>query len=155
MKGWRRVLAYGAMVAAGGLFLAGAAQSLAARIDTTCTLAFDGGQVLADIPLAENSAQQTRGLSKRDDVGPGMLFAWPDEAPRVFWMKDTRVPLSIGFFRADGLLFRIIDMEPETTDYHYSALPAVAALELPRGGFRAHGLRLGSRLIERRCTPLP
>lgn len=83
-----------------------------------------------------------------------MLFTWETAEPRVFWMRDTRVPLSIGFFDDTGLLFAIQDMQPETDDYHYSIKPASDALELEQGQFQAHGLREGDRLIERTCSLL-
>lgn len=92
-----------------------------------------------------------QGLMFRDDVGPGMLFSWPSAEQRVFWMHNTPTPLSVGFISADGTLFAIEDMAPETDDYHYSQMPALDALELVQGEFARKGLIPGSRLLGRKC----
>lgn len=83
-----------------------------------------------------------------------MLFTWTKAEPRVFWMRNTRVPLSIGFFDETGLLFQIEDMLPATDNRHISIKSASDALELARGQFQAHGLEKGVRLIGRTCSPL-
>jgi len=80
-----------------------------------------------------------------------MLFSWEAAEPRVFWMHNTHVALSVGFISADGTLFAIEDMAPDTDDYHYSAGPATDALELVQGEFAQEGLRPGSRLLRREC----
>ena len=49
-----------------------------------------------------------------------MLFSWPSAKKRVFWVHNTHVSLSVGFISADGALFAIEDMAPDTDDYHYS-----------------------------------
>jgi len=111
-----------------------------------CDLSFSNGLVLRDVPVARTQAEQSRGLSNRDDIGPGMLFAWPDARPVSFWMKDTFVPLSIGFFDASGVLFSIQDMMPQSLKTHPSVLPALHALELQQGDFQRLGIALGTRL---------
>ena len=41
--------------------------------------------------IAETISQQEKGLMFREVLGDenGMLFVFPDEAPRAFWMKNT------------------------------------------------------------------
>jgi uncharacterized membrane protein (UPF0127 family) len=119
-----------------------------------CTLKFSSGLVLSGIPLAKTLAQQAKGLTKRQNAGPGMLFSWDNQAPRVFWMRDTPIDLSIGFFDAQGLLFAIEDMAANSDSYHISDKPAKDALELAKGQFQKLGLKVGDRLVERRCRPL-
>ena len=36
-----------------------------------------------------------------------MLFAYPNEGDRSFWMKNTLIPLDIAFFTADGTLLNV------------------------------------------------
>jgi len=117
-----------------------------------CDLAFTGGAILVDVPVASTPEQMHAGLSNRDDVGQGMLFTWPESAPRVFWMRDTRVPLSIGFLDDDGRVFKIRHMSPESDDRHYSIWPARDAIEVSQGQFDRAGITVGSRLIARDCT---
>lgn len=124
------------------------------EIDELCTLVFASGVVLEDVPLAKTIAQQARGLTGRDDAGAGMLFSWEMAAPRMFWMRDTRIHLSIGFMDAQGWLFSIQDMEAGSETYHESGRSITDALELARGGFAKHGLQVGDRLLERHCRPV-
>lgn len=117
----------------------------------TCDLRFNTGALLQDVRLAETRTEQTVGLANLDDAGPGMLFAWSKAEPRVLWMRDTRVPLTVGWIDADGVIFALEDMAPETDKMHLSMEPAAAALELPRGAFERHGLAAGVRLVDRDC----
>lgn len=92
-----------------------------------CDLHFSNGVTLSGVPVARTPAAQEMGLSHRFDVGPGMLFTWGQAAHRTFWMRNTYVPLSIGFINADGVLFGIQDMQPETDTLHHSGEPATDA----------------------------
>jgi uncharacterized membrane protein (UPF0127 family) len=129
---------------------AGAVQT-AANSRERCTLYFSGNITLADVPVARAPAQMAQGLMFRRDAGSGMLFSWPEAEKPVFWMRNTLIPLSVGFISADGTLFDIADMTAETDDYHYSAEPATDALELAQGQFAQKGLRPGVRLLNREC----
>jgi uncharacterized membrane protein (UPF0127 family) len=55
-----------------------------------------GGQAF-ELELAVTPETRERGLMERFDLPPdrGMVFVFPDEAPRRFWMKNTRVDLDI------------------------------------------------------------
>lgn len=148
---------------AAGLIVSGALLAVAfwywqnpqtASVTEVCDLSFTGNVHLHGIPVARTKAQQARGLSNRDDIGPGMLFAFDPPGNLAFWMQDTRVPLSISFLSEDGILFVIEDMTPESDEYHLSMKPAKYALELPRGQFQSNGLSVGSRLLKEECRPV-
>lgn len=132
-------------------FVVGRQQTRAATPTEFCTLHFSGGVILEGVPVARTPEQEARGLMHRDDAGPGMLFSWDKAEPRVFWMRNTRMPLSIGFMSADGTLFAIEDMQPNSDEYHFSLDPAQDALELAQGDFSRKGLGVGSRLLRREC----
>lgn len=119
-----------------------------------CDLHFSSGQVLAGVPVAETPAQRAKGLSKRNDVGLGMLFTWERSEPQMFWMRDTWVPLTIGFFDDGGRLFSIQDMQPNSDDLYESIQPVANALELPHGDFQRYGLQEGEYLTKHNCTEL-
>ena len=119
-----------------------------------CTLFFNKNITLLNISLAETRQQQIKGLAHQDSISVVMLFSWPKSSYRAFWMHDTRIPLSVGFFSEEGILFQIEDMQPNTDDYHYSYKPASDALELPQGKFAELGLKVGSKLINRDCMLL-
>jgi len=80
----------------------------------------------------------------RGKLGPdeGMLFVFPDTAVRSFWMKNTFIPLDVGYFDADGYLIEYHSMEPDNDRKTYtSSEPALYALEMRRGWFKEKGLK--------------
>lgn len=139
-----------------GVFLALAAgrqQAQATDVAEVCDLSFTGNVQLRGVPVVRTKEQQAKGLSNRDDAGPGMLFAFDPPGKLAFWMRDTRIPLSIAFVSEDGTLFIIEDMKPNSDEYHLSMKPAKYALELAQGQFEREGLAVGSRLLKEECRP--
>lgn len=126
---------------------------LATLPQTVCTLKFDVA-TLDNVPQVTTTPQMARGLSGLANVGPGLLFTWPDDAPRVFWMKGTPTPLSVAFIDAQGAVLQIEDMEPFSEFMHWSRLPAREGLEVKRGDFQRLGIAPGSRLISRQCKSI-
>ena len=55
------------------------------------------------VELAETEDKQALGLMFRDSMADdhGMLFLFPVESRRSFWMRNTRIPLDIFYFDAD------------------------------------------------------
>ena len=149
LKGAAGLIVAGALLA----FAASRQQAQAADVAEVCDLSFTGNVQLRGVPVARTKAQQAKGLSNRDDAGPGMLFAFDPPGKLAFWMRDTRMPLSIGFVSDDGTLFIIEDMKPESDEYHLSMKPARYALELAQGQFEREGLAVGSRLLKKECRP--
>jgi uncharacterized membrane protein (UPF0127 family) len=71
------------------------------------------------------------------DPNAGMLFIYPDERPRTFWMKNTPLPLDIIFIAADGEVVHVAaDARPYDETIIESLAPAKAALEI-QGGLAA------------------
>lgn len=122
-------------------------------VSEVCDLSFTGNVQLHGVPVARTREQKAKGLSNRDNAGPGMLFAFDPPGKLAFWMRDTRIPLSIAFVSEDGTLFIIEDMKPDSDEYHLSMKPAKYALELARGHFEREGLVVGSRLTKEECRP--
>lgn len=107
------------------------------------------------VELAENEDQQERGLMFRTSLkeGEGMLFVFQDEKTRRFWMKNTFIDLSIGYFDEKKELVDIQNMkavksEMEQTPPTYpSARPAKYALEVPLGWFGRAKVKKGDKLV--------
>ena len=98
------------------------------------------------VELATTPAARACGLSNRDRLDPdkGMLFVFPEAAPRAFWMKDTRIALSIAFLDGERQVINIHDMTPLQTDERYpSDGPARYALEVNMGGFAERKIGVG------------
>ncbi len=105
------------------------------------------------VEVASSREQLSYGLMNRTSLPEnyGMLFIFPNEEVRTFWMKDTFVDLSIGFFDKQKKLVDIQDMtavksvmeEPQT---YSSKKPAMYALEVPRGWFKKNNINPGEVL---------
>lgn len=98
-----------------------------------------------EVELATTFEEQSLGLMYRDKLeeNGGMLFVYPRENFLSFWMKDTRIPLSIAFIKADGRIIQIESMKPYSLDTHVSKEKAKYALEMNEGWFRIHNVREG------------
>ena len=110
----------------------------------TATVDVDGHSVWVE--LATDPELRARGLMHRDSLSAdaGMLFIYPDERTRSFWMKNTRIPLDIAFADSSGKIVRITDMKPFSTDPTPSLYPARYALEMNVGWFEAHDVETGA-----------
>lgn len=107
-------------------------------------IVFGADTVVAEV--ARTPDERAEGLMYREELpdGTGMLFVFPDEGVRSFWMSNTYVALDIAYMDS---AFRVVDiqrMEPNTTEPHESAAPAMFALEVPAGWFEAHGVTVGA-----------
>ncbi len=71
----------------------------------------------------------------------GMLFIFPQEGPRSFWMKNTPLPLDIIYINAD---FTIVHIAENTTPYSTAPIPskhpAKYVLEVNGGFCQHHGI---------------
>src|SRR3989344_4633932 len=68
----------------------------------TAVLSHKNGQVLVE--LAQTPAAQQQGLSGRKSLGAnqGMLFIFPQDEARQFWMKEMNFPLDIIWLNKEG-----------------------------------------------------
>jgi uncharacterized protein len=81
----------------------------------TTRLSLDGARFNPELALT--SAQQQRGLMFRKRApADGMLFVFPRATSGGFWMKNTRVPLTIVFFDTAGKRVRKLSMTPCRAD---------------------------------------
>ena len=103
-------------------------------------------RITAEIASADPERRQ--GLMYRESIPEdhGMLFVWPDERVRSFWMRNTSIPLSIAFADAGGTIVSIADLEPFREVGVSSGRPARYALEANRGWFSRNGVRIGDRI---------
>jgi len=105
------------------------------------------------VEIADSSEEQALGLMFRDSMSPdqGMLFIFPHEAPRSFWMKNTRISLDIMYFDEDLILVSIsADTQPcrvRRCPSYPSIAPAKYVLELNAGTAAELGVGLGDKLI--------
>lgn len=101
------------------------------------------------LELALDGPARARGLMFRTALpeDAGMLFLFPDRAPRTFWMKNTRIPLDIAFLEDDGTIINVRHAPPMVERPGFSSLaPCRVVLEMNQGWFERAGLGAGDRV---------
>jgi hypothetical protein len=104
------------------------------------------------VELAETQEKQALGLMFRDDLPQdhGMLFIFPGESRRSFWMKNTRIPLDILYFNSNlELVSMAQDVRPcrvRSCPGYPSEGPAKYVLELNSGKAAELGVKNGDVL---------
>jgi uncharacterized protein len=101
------------------------------------------------VELATNDAEREHGLMFRKELpeGRGMLFDFEHEAPVVFWMHNTFIPLDMIFIRADGSILRIAENTEPLSDRRIpSGGPVRGVLEVIGGTARKLGIEPGDKV---------
>lgn len=105
------------------------------------------------VEIAATPDTWARGLMERPTLAPdaGMLFLFPDVAPRAFWMMHTLIALDILFIDAAGRIINIQDNAPPCAPPRHcptyrSAAPAKYVLEIAGGRAQALDIRAGDQV---------
>lgn len=119
--------------------------------DSLKTISVDtpAGAVSLKVEVADTHHERVQGLMHRQSLneGQGMLFIFPDEAERRFWMKNTPLSLDILFFDAEGeWVNSFIKTRPNSLKSLKSTRPAQYAIEVSGGEAERLGLGEGSKL---------
>ena len=118
------------------------------------------------VEVAALPEERELGLMFRNSLkqNEGMLFVFKEGTGQRFWMKNTRIPLDIGYISTSGILLEVHSAKP----YDLSGVPSRSqdikfVLELNAGGYKDLGIKIGSRiplkniselLIQRGLDPL-
>ncbi len=107
------------------------------------------GDRTVQMQLAADPAEMEKGLMYRQAMGQdeGMLFIYGAPQSMNFWMKNTDLPLDIGYFDGKGELKEIYPMYPHderSVSSHGQNLQY--ALEMNQGWFKQAGIRPGARI---------
>ncbi len=109
------------------------------------------GQTLI-VEVADTDPKRERGLMQRTSLkeNAGMIFIFDDERILNFWMKDTLIPLDIGYFDKTKTLIDIQSMQPispmeNEPKIYPSKKPAQYALEMPLGWYAKHKVKVGAK----------
>ncbi len=100
------------------------------------------------IEIANSNDVRMHGLMERDSMpnNHGMIFVFPDEQPREFWMKNTRYPLDIAYINSAGQVVSIKQMKAYDLTGIPSDAPAKYAIELNLGAASTVGLKAGDHI---------
>ena len=107
------------------------------------------GETVLQVQLAVTPEEKAKGLMFREKLAEdhGMLFPFQNPGPQRFWMRNTRIPLDIGYFSPDGVLKEIHAAQP----FDESGCPSRSdnikiVLELNQGAFRTAKQSPGAQL---------
>jgi uncharacterized membrane protein (UPF0127 family) len=101
------------------------------------------------LQLALTPTEQQKGLMFRDSMAEdhGMLFLFDRPDARGFWMRNTRIPLDIGYFDASGQLLEVYKLFPyDETPVQSMSREVLIAIETNRGWYAANGVEPGARI---------
>ena len=103
-------------------------------------------EAVLKVEVAADPASRACGLASRDSLpqDQGMLFVLPEPDEIVFWMQDTRIPLSIAFLDEQGRILDNHQTRPlQGYERYRSSAPALYAIEVNKGWFESHGVAEG------------
>ncbi len=106
--------------------------------------------VEVEVEIANNSLTWAKGLMGRSHLGEneGMLFVFPDESKRGFWMVNTTIALDAIHFSKNMEIVDIISMDPcISCKTHYPRAPSQYVLEVNKGFASSHNLKIGDKMV--------
>lgn len=94
------------------------------------------------VEIADTREERELGLMNREFMpeNMGMIFEFPNTAPRNFWMKNTLIPLDMIWLDENKTIVDIQAAEPCTTEecaVYSGKAPAMYVLELNKGVLKA------------------
>jgi len=101
------------------------------------------------VEVADTPQASENGLMFRDSLPEdhGMLFIFDQPKKASFWMRNTKIPLSIAYADSDGKILEIKSMNPLDETVIPSRSDEVAyALEVNQGWFTRHGINSGAKI---------
>ncbi|MBC8495201.1 DUF192 domain-containing protein [archaeon] len=107
-----------------------------------------------DVEIADSFSVQMQGLMYREELGEysGMLFIFPDEIERTFWMKNTLIPLDMIFIDSNMKIVKIVQAKPcikDPCEHYPSERAAMYVLEVNKGFSESHGIKEGNIVLIR------
>ncbi len=115
----------------------------------TVGLRGDWGQMRFRVDVVDDDASRGQGLMfvEQMDRDKGMLFVWPEPGRRVFWMRNTYIPLDMIFVGPDGVVRHVHSNAVPLDETPIDGGPGVTAvLEINGGLARSFGIDVGSQL---------
>lgn len=109
-----------------------------------------------DIEIADDPYSRQKGMMFRHYIPDtvGMLFVFPKEYPRSFWMKDTPSSLDIYYADENREIIRIYENAPPFSEESLpSGDPAKYVIEVGAGFTARHNIKQGYRFSYTEFTP--
>lgn len=99
--------------------------------------------------IARQAVEIATGMMFRTNMteGEAMLFVFARPEPRSFYMRNTKIPLSIAYVDPEGVILEIHDLQPlDETPIESASDRIQYALEVPQGWFDRHQIAPGALL---------
>lgn len=114
------------------------------------------GNQTIHVEVADSPYEWQLGLSYRDTLAEnhGMLFVFPEEKRRTFWMRGCNFDIDLAYIESDGTISEIITMEKEPldtpldslTEYPSQSTTIRYALEMIGGWFEENNVSAQTKL---------
>ena len=107
------------------------------------------GKTYLQVQVAVTPEEKAKGLMFRNQLpkGHGMLFVFRESGKQSFWMRNTRIPLDLGYFSSEGILREVHAAQPFDERGYPSRDDRIQfVLELNQGTYRTAGLAPGAKL---------
>ncbi len=106
--------------------------------------------ITLNVKIADTDEARSRGLmfASKLDENEGMLFVFPDEQKRAFWMKNTLMPLDMIFIAANGTVVDVVEnaqpCKEDPCPTYASGQAAKYVLEAKGGFAQRNGIAVGA-----------
>jgi uncharacterized membrane protein (UPF0127 family) len=141
---------------AGAQSSSGATSSPATATQVVFTPAGGAPPWPVQVEVARTQDELMRGLMFRRELGAnnGMLFIFPEEDIRRFWMHNTYIPLDMVFLDSHRVVVGIIENAvPQDDTSRGPDSPARYVVEVRGGYAQKHGVTVGARAEFRNLEP--
>ena len=101
------------------------------------------------VEVADTPDSESTGLMFRDSLPTdhGMLFVFGESREASFWMRNTKIPLSLAYLDADGVIKELHDLKPfDETSVRSATADIAYGLEVNQGWFKQHNIEPGMRV---------
>ena len=107
-----------------------------------------GQNIILNCEVADTAYKQQLGLMNRDhlDDDKGMIFIFKYPVRINFWMKNTKIPLSIAFIDAEGYILGVNEMQPYSLKKVTSFQKFQYAVEANSGWFKKNFIKAGTKV---------
>ncbi len=117
------------------------------QADTIFDMSVGGVPFKAEIALSDE--EKMRGLMFRESMpkNNGMIFVYTTPTRVSFWMKNTLIPLDIGFFDKNGILTEVRKLYPQNLDSVKSSRADILyCVEMNAGWFEKNNVKSAAKL---------
>jgi len=120
------------------------------------TINLEVGNQIVQVEIADTQQKLVLGLSYRNTLAQdhGMLFIFPYESRKAFWMRGCNFDIDLAYIESDGTISEIITMEKEPLDtpldslkkYPSQSTTIKYALEMIGGWFEENNISVETKL---------